>query len=101
MVDAVVVDLNRASPRDEALWEAKLEERAAEGHVNPGTSEEEHALARIDELRQEDTAGRIAGAHPDLGGDFHFRKGVSDREIKRRRSAARRHWKRYAKNAVA
>jgi hypothetical protein len=44
------------SPAAEALWELRLQAREARGEVLPGRDAEDEALARIDRLRDEETA---------------------------------------------
>jgi len=65
--------------------------------IAPGSQEEALALARIDELRDEDLGGQMRG-HPDTAGAA-YRSTRARAELARRRARARSHWRRHAGQA--
>jgi hypothetical protein len=69
--------------------------------VASGSAEEEKALARIDELREDDEAG-IMRRHPDmmtLGGARRFyRRGAPVSSLRTRRAQATKYWRRHARD---
>ena len=92
-----------AVPRSAEL--ANLEMRAhwsfAGSHpiVMPGSAEEDVALRRIDDLRDQDMAGMMP-SHPDssrgLSYGPYYRRGAKAEHLESRRSASMRYWKRRA-----
>lgn len=68
--------------------------------VSPGTSDEDRALQRIDELREMDMAGMMS-SHPDsrggLGVGPYYRRGAPPEHLESRRIASSRYWKRSAR----
>ena len=88
--------MSRSAERAQIAAETGWNFDTGEATVPPGSDVEARALARIDELREMDMAGRMQ-EHPDFprdasGGFYRSSAGRSER--RRRRSASERYWRR-------
>jgi hypothetical protein len=84
---------NQRMIRDRELWDRydaiQQKRREKTGEPQPGSSQEEQVLERIDELREQEELGLLPeGVHPDFPGQT-YRRGVGVEVIQRRRQALR------------